>query len=62
MTWWWRSSNHFEKQNPLSGLGYGLPISRIILQTFNGDIKIFSKQNIGTDTYLFIDIASDWKC
>lgn len=56
------SSNHFEKQNPLSGLGYGLPISRIILQTFNGDIKIFSKQNIGTDTYLFIDIASDWKC
>jgi len=53
--------NDFENQNPLSGFGYGLPISRIILQTFNGNIKIFSKQHIGTDTYLFIDLASDWQ-
>lgn len=49
-----------DKKNPLSGLGYGLPISRIFLQTFNGNIKIFSNQNIGTDTYLFIDIKSNW--
>lgn len=53
--------NDFEKKNPISGFGYGLPISRIILQTFNGNIRIFSKKNIGTDTYLFIDISSDWK-
>ena len=53
--------NDFEKQNPISGFGYGLPISRIILQTFNGNIKIFSKKDIGTDTYLFIDIASNWR-
>lgn len=51
----------FEKENPLSGFGYGLPISRILLRTFNGDIKVFSEENKGTDTYLLIDLNSDWR-
>lgn len=53
--------NNFDKKPPISGFGYGLPISRIILQTFNGNIRIFSQKDIGTDTYLFIDIASNWQ-
>lgn len=53
--------NDFEKTNPLSGFGYGLPISRILLNTFNGDIKIYSKQGKGTETYILIDHKSDWK-
>ena len=54
-------SNDYEKTNPMSGFGYGLPISRILLRTFDGDIKIYSEQNIGTTTYLFIDLNSNWK-
>ena len=55
------SHNTFDKKPPISGFGYGLPISRIILQTFNGNIRIFSEKDVGTDTYLFIDIASNWQ-
>lgn len=51
----------FQKENPLCGFGYGLPISRILLRTFNGDIKVYSKKNKGTDTYIFIDLNSNWK-
>jgi len=51
----------FESQSPISGLGYGLPLSKIFIKTFNGNIKVFSKKNIGTETYLFIDITSNWK-
>lgn len=54
-------SNDFEKTNPVSGFGYGLPISRILLRTFDGDIKIYSEYNVGTTTYLLIDLNSNWK-
>ena len=54
-------SKDFEKSNPISGFGYGLPISRILLRTFNGDLKIFSKIGKGTETYMIIDVNSNWK-
>lgn len=54
-------SKDFEKSNPISGFGYGLPISRILLRTFNGDLKIFSKKGKGTEIYMIIDINSNWK-
>lgn len=54
-------SNDFEKTNPVSGFGYGLPISRILLRTFHGDIKIYSEYNVGTTTYLLIDLNSNWE-
>jgi pyruvate dehydrogenase kinase 2/3/4 len=53
-------SNDFEKENPLSGFGYGLPISRILLKIFNGNLKVFSQKGKGTDVYLFIDLNSNW--
>lgn len=46
---------------PLSGFGYGLPITKILLKTFEGDVKVFSKKNIGTDVYIIIDLNSNWK-
>ena len=52
--------NDFQLSNPIAGFGYGLPISRILLKTFNGNIKIFSQENVGTSTYLFIDLSSNW--
>lgn len=52
--------NSCESDNPLSGLGYGLPISRILLKTFNGDLRIYSEHNKGTETYIIIDINSNW--
>ena len=53
--------NDFEKSNPISGFGYGLPISRILLNTFNGDIKLYSQFNKGTEIYLLIDHRSEWQ-
>ena len=38
----------------ISGLGYGLPISKLYLKYFNNYINIFSKYNYGTDVYITI--------
>lgn len=46
---------------PISGYGYGLPITKVLLNTFKGDIKVYSKINKGTDVYITIDLNSDWK-
>jgi len=51
----------FEKSNPISGFGYGLPISKILLNTMGCDIKLFSKYNKGTDVYIIIDQNYDWE-
>lgn len=53
-------SNDFEMKNPLAGFGYGLPISKILLNVFYGNIKVFSEKGKGTDVYLFIDLNSNW--
>ncbi len=52
--------NDFENSNPICGFGYGLPISKILLNTLGCDIKIFSKYGKGTDTYIIIDQNYDW--
>ena len=54
-------NNDFEKSNPISGFGYGLPISKILLNTFNGDIKLYSQYKKGTETYILIDHQSEWR-
>jgi pyruvate dehydrogenase kinase 2/3/4 len=56
----YNNNNNYEIDNPLSGFGYGLPISRILLNTFNGDLRIYSEHNNGTETYIIIDINSNW--
>lgn len=53
--------NDFEKTNPICGFGYGLPISKILLNTMGCDIKIFSEYNKGTDTYIIIDQNNNWE-
>jgi pyruvate dehydrogenase kinase 2/3/4 len=47
----------FGTSTPLSGLGYGLPISRLYTRYFGGDLKICSRyggQDSGTDVYLVL--------
>jgi len=39
---------------PLSGLGYGLPLSRLYARYFQGDIKVASYENHGTDIYIYL--------
>lgn len=40
--------------NPLSGFGYGLPITKIYLNFFSSIIQINSKYNEGTNVHLFL--------
>jgi len=42
----------FSGIGPMAGLGYGLPITRLMIRYFGGDIRINSIENVGTDTYL----------
>jgi len=42
----------FDKKAPLSGFGYGLPITKLYVDYFDGIITINSIKNIGTDVYL----------
>ena len=53
--------NDFENSNPICGFGYGLPISKILLNTLGCDIKIFSEYKKGTDAYIIIDQNYDWQ-
>lgn len=40
---------------PLSGLGYGLPLCRLIARYFGGDIKVVSMDGYGTDVYIYLN-------
>eukprot|EP01063_Lacrimia_lanifica_P020538 TRINITY_DN27836_c0_g1_i1.p1 TRINITY_DN27836_c0_g1~~TRINITY_DN27836_c0_g1_i1.p1 ORF type:complete len:508 (+),score=184.42 TRINITY_DN27836_c0_g1_i1:72-1595(+) len=39
---------------PLAGFGYGLPISRLYAQHFDGDLRLVSMEGSGTDAYLHL--------
>eukprot|EP01064_Diplonema_japonicum_P012214 TRINITY_DN19682_c0_g1_i1.p1 TRINITY_DN19682_c0_g1~~TRINITY_DN19682_c0_g1_i1.p1 ORF type:complete len:513 (+),score=133.66 TRINITY_DN19682_c0_g1_i1:61-1599(+) len=39
---------------PLAGFGYGLPISRLYAQHFDGDLRLLSVEGHGTDAYLHL--------
>jgi len=46
---------------PLSGYGYGLPLSRLYARYFQGDIKAASYEGHGTDIYIYFQALSE-KC
>ncbi|KAI0465030.1 hypothetical protein LJB42_000248 [Komagataella kurtzmanii] len=43
---------------PMSGLGFGLPLSRLYARYFGGDLKLISMENYGTDVYLHLNRLS----
>jgi len=40
--------------DPVSGFGFGLPLSRLYARYFGGDIRILSLDGYGTDSYIFL--------
>ena len=50
----------FGLNSPISGFGYGLPISKILIENFSGKIKVFSEFNRGTDVYMILDLKNNW--
>lgn len=44
----------FSVDTPMSGLGYGLPLSRIYARYFGGDLQIISMEGYGTDAYIHL--------
>jgi pyruvate dehydrogenase kinase 2/3/4 len=45
--------------NPIAGLGYGLPISRSYCRYFGGDLDLVSMEGYGTDAYVHLKKIGD---
>lgn len=44
----------FSKDAPLSGIGFGIPMSKLYCEYFGGRMEIFSEYGQGTDVYVYL--------
>jgi signal transduction histidine kinase len=51
--------SNYERKPILSGLGYGVPLSRLYCKYFQGDLKLIPYEGIGTDALIFINKIGD---
>ncbi len=45
--------DEFDKSAPITGFGHGLPLSRLLIEHFDGQISVNSIENQGTDVHLY---------
>eukprot|EP01084_Bolivina_argentea_P119507 211872_1 len=49
-----RLTAHEVDAQPMSGFGYGLPLSRLYARYFGGDLEVISMDGFGTDVFVYL--------
>lgn len=51
---WRKAHSTGRSRDPMAGLGFGLPLTRVYARYFGGDLQLISIPNFGTDVFLKI--------